>query len=171
MTVAQYEEDEKWRQDFELYPRLKHPNASALAVLLALRSHLELIPLETYRQFHRPSSDLVWTCIEGVLVRRTPIQECSQYRCWYKQDDRKGLEATICVKRESLQLCLAAPLPCHQTQPDSMEALLSSWHSWHFKHQRDCVQPSFPGFRRQPRMPKSRPEIASYCLHSKQMPG
>ncbi|KAJ7668162.1 hypothetical protein B0H14DRAFT_1042030 [Mycena olivaceomarginata] len=26
MTVAQYEEDEKWRQDFELYSRLKHPN-------------------------------------------------------------------------------------------------------------------------------------------------
>jgi hypothetical protein len=32
-------------------------------------SWIELIPLTIYRQFHRPSSDLIWACIEGMLVR------------------------------------------------------------------------------------------------------
>jgi hypothetical protein len=29
----------------------------------------ELIPLKIYRQLNRPTSDLVWVCVEGMLVR------------------------------------------------------------------------------------------------------
>ncbi|KAJ7907222.1 hypothetical protein B0H13DRAFT_699088 [Mycena leptocephala] len=76
MTVVKYEdENEKWKQDLELYSPVRHPHVwqlfgfTAAPGLHALIYYDELIPLTIYHQFHRPSSDLVWACIEGMLVR------------------------------------------------------------------------------------------------------
>ncbi|KAJ7694266.1 hypothetical protein B0H14DRAFT_3044194 [Mycena olivaceomarginata] len=63
MTVAKYEDE-----------------LDATPGLHALIYHDELIPLSIYRQFHRPSSDLVWVCIEGMLVRT--LSDSSQHHCW-----------------------------------------------------------------------------------------
>ncbi|KAJ7657180.1 hypothetical protein DFH06DRAFT_458900 [Mycena polygramma] len=75
MTVAQYPgDDDKWRQDLELYSRFRHPNVwqlfgfSSVPGLHTLIFHDEMIPFAIYRQYHRPPSDFVWACIEGMLV-------------------------------------------------------------------------------------------------------
>ena len=36
----------------------------------------ELVPLRLYRKIHRPSSDLVWSCIEAMLVRLRFASRC-----------------------------------------------------------------------------------------------
>ncbi|KAJ7027809.1 hypothetical protein C8F04DRAFT_1121392 [Mycena alexandri] len=76
MTVAEYEdENDRWKVDFEQHSRWRHPyvsqlfGVSSMPGIHALIYYDELIPLWIYRQFHRPSSDLVWGCIEGMLVR------------------------------------------------------------------------------------------------------
>ncbi|KAJ7201878.1 hypothetical protein GGX14DRAFT_464160 [Mycena pura] len=135
MTVAQYQDDEKWKRDLELCSRFRHPSVwqlfgiSTSPGLHGLVYYDELIPLSIYRKFHRPSSDLVWVCTEGVLA-------CSQYhRFTDAEGEDTGNEATICVKRESAQLCLAMPGLESEYDIDPIESNLSSWHCWQFKHQ------------------------------------
>ncbi|KAJ7349913.1 hypothetical protein DFH08DRAFT_126110 [Mycena albidolilacea] len=154
MTVAKYEDDEKWKSDLELYSRLKHPNVrqlfgiSTTAGLHALIYYDELIPLPIYRQFHRPSSDLVWVCLEAMLVRcpssrvfGEPIQvkfkqfkDCSPYHRWSTNDKGKGSETTICVKREPVQLCLTMPGLENEYAVEMIEHDLSLWHTEMFPH-------------------------------------
>ncbi|KAJ7895221.1 hypothetical protein B0H14DRAFT_2681650, partial [Mycena olivaceomarginata] len=116
--------NERWKSDLELYSRLRHPNVwqlfgfAAAPDLHALIYHDELIPLKIYRQLNRPTNDLVWVCIEGMLVR--PLF---------------SFEPTICVKRQPVQLCLAMPLLGSDPEDDETEhALLSSWHTVRFRH-------------------------------------
>ncbi|KAJ7714608.1 hypothetical protein B0H16DRAFT_1742529 [Mycena metata] len=75
MTVVEYEDD-TWKRDLELHASVRHPNVlqlfgisanPALGVLMIY--HDEIIPLSTYREFRRPSSDLVWVCIEAMLFK------------------------------------------------------------------------------------------------------
>ncbi|KAJ7214990.1 hypothetical protein GGX14DRAFT_443557 [Mycena pura] len=131
MSVTKYEDiNEKWKSDLELCSRSRHPNVwqlfgvSTVAGLSALIFHDEIIPLWIYRRFHRPSSDLVWGCIEGML-------ECSDQHyigLW-------GLEATICVKQNPIRLCLTMPGLGTDSEVQDPEYRLSSWHTEHFKHQ------------------------------------
>ncbi|KAJ7751355.1 hypothetical protein B0H16DRAFT_829633 [Mycena metata] len=74
MTVVEYG-DETWERDLELHSSIRHPNVlqlfgisrnPGLGVLMIC--HDEVIPLSTYRKFRRPSSDIVWVCIEAMLV-------------------------------------------------------------------------------------------------------
>ncbi|KAJ7671986.1 hypothetical protein B0H14DRAFT_3070086 [Mycena olivaceomarginata] len=133
MTVAKYEDDEKWKSDLELYSRLKHPNVwqlfgiSTTAGLHALIYYDELIPLPIYRQFHRPSSDLEWVCLEAML-------DCSPYHRWSTNDKGKGSETTICVKREPVQLCLTMPGLENEYAVEMIEHDLSLWHTEMFPH-------------------------------------
>ncbi|KAJ7736326.1 hypothetical protein B0H14DRAFT_502629 [Mycena olivaceomarginata] len=141
MTVAKYEDDnDRWHSDLELYSRLRHPNVWQLfgistgASLHALIYYDELIPLHIYRQFHRPTSDLAWVCIEGMLFKQ--FKESSQHHYWTTADSKeKGQEATICVKREPVRLCLTMPGLGNNSEVEDLEHDLSSWHSVFFRHQ------------------------------------
>ncbi|KAJ7718441.1 hypothetical protein B0H16DRAFT_423309 [Mycena metata] len=73
MTVVEYE-NEAWKRDLELHSSVKHPNVLQLFGISAnpglrvlLIYHDEVIPLSIYREFRRPSSDLVWVCIEAIF--------------------------------------------------------------------------------------------------------
>ncbi|KAF7365948.1 Kinase-like protein [Mycena venus] len=145
MTVAKYEDDnERWQSDLELCSRFRHPNIwqlfgiSTTTGLNALIYYDELIPLPIYRKFYRPSSDLVWACIEGMLF--TQFKQCSPHHYWSMGDEEKGLEATICVKRERPQLCLTMPGLFNDSGDQSFDHILSSWHTEHFWHQRPAPE-------------------------------
>ncbi|KAJ7881982.1 hypothetical protein B0H14DRAFT_1491037 [Mycena olivaceomarginata] len=139
MTVAKYEDElDRWKSDLELYSRLRHPNVwqlfgfAAAPGLHALIYHDELIPLSIYRQFHRPSSDLVWVCIEGMLFHQ--FRDSSQHHCWSTDAKiEKNLEPTLCVKRKPVQLCLTMPLLGNDSEDDDDEHRLSLWHTRLFK--------------------------------------
>jgi len=94
----------------------------------------ELIPLHIYRQFHRPTSDLAWVCTEGMLFKQ--FKESSQHHYWTTAAGKeKGQEATICVKREPVRLCLTMPGLVNDSEVADLEHNLSSWHSDLFRHQ------------------------------------
>ncbi|KAJ7215541.1 hypothetical protein GGX14DRAFT_443045 [Mycena pura] len=127
---------QKWKSDLELCSRSRHPNVwqlfgvSTVAGLSALIFHDEIIPLWIiYRKFHRPTSDLVWGCIEGML-------ECSDQHYWSMGDDKdEGLEATICVKQNPIRLCLTMPGLGNDSEVQDREYYLSEWHTERFQHQ------------------------------------
>ncbi|KAJ6553325.1 hypothetical protein B0H19DRAFT_1263719 [Mycena capillaripes] len=107
---------------------------STVAGLSALIFHDEIIPLWIYRKFHRPSSDLVWGCIEGMLFKQ--FKECSDHHYWSTGDDKeKGLEATICVKQNPIRLCLTMPGLGKDSKVQDLEYVLSAWHTERFQHQ------------------------------------
>ncbi|KAJ6541506.1 hypothetical protein B0H19DRAFT_1381163 [Mycena capillaripes] len=113
MTVARYEDEpERWQKDLDLYSRFRHPHVwqlfeiSTAPTFCALIFHGELMPLPIYRQFHRPDSDLVWSCVEAMLEL-----------------------ATICVKREPISICLTLPGFDLEWEVDKIERMLSFWHS------------------------------------------
>ncbi|KAJ6595025.1 hypothetical protein DFH09DRAFT_1357794 [Mycena vulgaris] len=146
MTVAKYEGDnERWKVDLEQHSRWRHPHVSQLfgissmPGIQALIYYDELIPLRIYRQFHRPSSDLVWGCIEGMLFKQ--FKESSQHHYWSTGDKKdRSLPATICVKRDPVRLCLAMPgLENGSAVPD-LEHNLSSWHTAYFGHQKPAPE-------------------------------
>ncbi|KAJ7729589.1 hypothetical protein B0H16DRAFT_1586638 [Mycena metata] len=133
MTVAKYEDKPKnWQNDLDLYSRLRHPHVwqlfgiSTATTFRALIFHDELIPLPIYRQFHRPHSDLIWSFVEAMLFRQ--FNDCSKYHRWSTGDD-DGLEATICVKREPISICLTMPGFDLECEVDKIERMLSFWHS------------------------------------------
>ncbi|KAF7369613.1 hypothetical protein MVEN_00292100 [Mycena venus] len=138
MTLAKYEDVERWKSDLELYSRLKHPNVwqlfgiSTTSELHALIYYDELIPLPIYRQFYRPSSDLVWVCLEAMLFKQ--FKDCSYYHHWPTDDKQKGPETTICVKREPVQLCLTMPGLENEYAVEMIERDLSMWHTEMFQH-------------------------------------
>ncbi|KAF7346889.1 hypothetical protein MVEN_01440900 [Mycena venus] len=141
MTVAKYEDiNERWKSDLELCSRSRHPNVwqlsgvSTVAGVSALIFHDEIIPLWIYCKFHRPSSDLVWGCIEGMLFKQ--FRECFGHHYWSTGDDKeKGLEATICVKQNPIRLCLTMPGLGNDSEVQDLEYRLSAWYTEHFQHQ------------------------------------
>ncbi|KAF8187377.1 hypothetical protein K438DRAFT_1972996 [Mycena galopus ATCC 62051] len=144
MTVAKYEDaNERWKSDLALCSRFKHPNIwqlfgiSTTTGLHALIYYDELIPLPIYRKFYRPSSDFLWACIEGMLF--TQFKQCSPHHYW-SLGDEKGLEATICVKRERPQLCLTMPGLFNDSGDQSPDHIFSSWHTEYFWHQRPAPE-------------------------------
>ncbi|KAK7007564.1 hypothetical protein R3P38DRAFT_2644879 [Favolaschia claudopus] len=141
MTVAQYEADTaRWQSDLEEYSRIRHPNIWQLfgfvssPGLSALIFHDELIPLEIYRKYHRPKSDMVWACIEGMLFQQ--FRNCSPYHYWrLGSEESEKLTATICVRRQPVQLCLAMPgMTRLHTEEKDLDTGLSSWHTTLFEH-------------------------------------
>ncbi|KAJ6527816.1 hypothetical protein B0H19DRAFT_1083900 [Mycena capillaripes] len=166
MTVAKYEDDNEVFYTYQaatlLNGRGRHPNLwqlfgiSTAAGLHALIYYDELIPLPIYRQFHRPTSDLVWVCIEGMLVRSSsasrsesltllPFEVQAVHGVFgasllvYERQQRGGhgqaLAATICVKREPVQLCLTMPTLAQRYGVEKEEKVLSLWHTEHFRSQ------------------------------------
>ncbi|KAJ7482492.1 hypothetical protein FB451DRAFT_1441811 [Mycena latifolia] len=107
MTVAQYENGVEWQNDLILYSALSAPAFRALIF------HEELIPLPIYRQNHRPQSDLVWACVEAMLVSHA---------------------VATCVKREPVGICLTMPCSDLECDVNPRERLLSLWHSSYFSH-------------------------------------
>ncbi|KAF8183091.1 hypothetical protein K438DRAFT_2165090 [Mycena galopus ATCC 62051] len=81
MTVATYEEEPEWQKDLALYSG------------------------------RRPRSDLVWACIEGMLV------------------------STIRVRKEPIQLCLTMPDEEWSYSVDQFTEMLSAWYSGLYKFQ------------------------------------
>ncbi|KAF7347102.1 hypothetical protein MVEN_01464300 [Mycena venus] len=139
MTVVRYEdEQEKWQHDLDFYTHLRHPHVwqlfgiSTAPTLRALIFHDELIPLPIYRQFHRPDSDFVWACVEAMLFQQ--FKDCSQYHRWSTFDNPDGLEATICVKREPIGICLTIPGLELEWEVDKIERIASYWHSPSLNH-------------------------------------
>ncbi|KAJ7089923.1 hypothetical protein C8R44DRAFT_861348 [Mycena epipterygia] len=131
MTVAQYDDEtEKWERDLALYSHTRHPNFWQLFGVChspgvqALIFYDELMPLAVYRQFHRPSSDLVWACVEGMLFKQFKM-------------------STICVRKEPIQLCLTLPDDEWSYSADPYSESLSMWYSGHYKFQpaESTVQP------------------------------
>jgi len=120
----------------DFYTRLKNPRVwqlfgiSTAPTFRALIFHDELIPLPIYRQFHRPESDFVWSCAEAMLFQQ--FKECSEYHRWSICGNPEGLEATICVKREPLGICLTMPESDLEWDIDKIEDMLSSWHASFF---------------------------------------
>ncbi|KAF7356008.1 hypothetical protein MVEN_00930200 [Mycena venus] len=125
MTVARY--------DNEPEVSFRHPRVwqlfgiSTAPTLRALIFYDELIPLPVYRQFHRPESDFVWACVEAMLFQQ--FKDCSQYHRWNTVDNPDGLQATICVKRQPIGICLTIPGLELEWDVDKLERMTSSWHS------------------------------------------
>ncbi|KAJ7718421.1 hypothetical protein B0H16DRAFT_1475559 [Mycena metata] len=131
MTVVEYEDEasqcvatlrdisKPWTRRFDDLPRWCA--ATTHAGNQALIASAEVIPLSTYREFRRPSSDLVWVCIEAMLG-------CTQYHYWGVDKDEKGQRAAICVKPDPPRLCLTMP----EMEPDNdipkYYRQLSEWH-------------------------------------------
>ncbi|KAK7042802.1 hypothetical protein R3P38DRAFT_3260739 [Favolaschia claudopus] len=141
MTVAQYEADTaRWKSDLEEYSRIRHPHVWQLfgfvssPGLNALLFHDEIIPLATYRQFHRPSADLVWAAVEGLLFQQ--FKETAQYHYWPSSLREQRSRATICVKQKPLRICLTMPDMTNQSSIVDLDTGLSSWHHSWFKAQR-----------------------------------
>ncbi|KAJ7687181.1 hypothetical protein B0H14DRAFT_2653979 [Mycena olivaceomarginata] len=133
MTVAKYEDDnDRWHSDLELYSRLRY-NCGAGCLNM---SGTELIPLHIYRQFHRPTSTLHGSaskeCSYGFFYVPMPI---SDNHSRFKVQAVQGQEATICVKREPVRLCLTMPGLGNNSEVEDLEHDLSSWHSVFFRHQ------------------------------------
>ncbi|KAJ7359593.1 hypothetical protein DFH08DRAFT_932046 [Mycena albidolilacea] len=148
MTVAKYEDiNQRWKSDLKLCSSLRHPNVwqlfgvSTVAGWSALIFHDEILPLWIYRKFHRPSSDLVWGCIEGILVQSLLVsfkqfRDCSDHHYWSTGENKeKGLEATICVKQNPIRLCLTMPGLGNDSEVRDLEYHLSAWHTHLFQHQ------------------------------------
>ncbi|KAJ7841254.1 hypothetical protein B0H13DRAFT_2365813 [Mycena leptocephala] len=93
MTVAKYEDDNE--ADLEQHSRWRHPHVlqlfgiSSMPGIHALIYYDELVPLWIYRKNHRPSSDLVWSCIEGMLFKQ--FKECSNYHYWSTGDNKEKI--------------------------------------------------------------------------------
>ncbi|KAJ7436333.1 hypothetical protein FB451DRAFT_1307514 [Mycena latifolia] len=136
MTVAKYEdEQDKWQQDLALYSRVRHPNVWQLFGLCqaagwqALIFYDELIPLGVYRQFHRPTSDLVWVCVEGMLFKQ--FKDSEQYYQW-SVDHRKAM-STICVRRDPVQLALSVPDGKGSSALDPVDKPVHMWYSGYYR--------------------------------------
>ncbi|KAJ7026249.1 hypothetical protein C8F04DRAFT_1297874 [Mycena alexandri] len=158
MTVAQYENGAEWQNDLTLYSALRHPNLwqlfgfSSAPALRALIFHEELIPLAIYRQNHRPQSDLIWACVEAMLVslrflmrvflipfwslkKFRQFKDCSDYHRWNSGDPgHVSRAAAICVKREPVGICLTMPGSDLGCDVNPRERLLSLWHTSYFSH-------------------------------------
>ncbi|KAJ7808613.1 hypothetical protein B0H14DRAFT_2869413 [Mycena olivaceomarginata] len=140
MTVAKYEGgNDRWRRDLEVYSNLRHPNVwqlfgiSTAPALRALIFYEEPIPLPVYRQFHRPQSDFLWVCVETMLFGQ--FKACSQYHRWSTGDGGDDPEATICVRRDPIGICLTLPDLELELNVDQREDRLSRWHWSCFGHQ------------------------------------
>ncbi|KAJ7701663.1 hypothetical protein B0H14DRAFT_3031829 [Mycena olivaceomarginata] len=57
------------------------------------------------------------------------FKDCSQYHRWSTFDNSDGLEATICVKREPIGICLTIPGLELEWDVDKIERMASHWHS------------------------------------------
>ncbi|KAF7341587.1 hypothetical protein MSAN_02055800 [Mycena sanguinolenta] len=138
MTVAKYEDNADLENDLNMYSNLRHPNVwqlfgiSIAPALRALIFHGELIPLPVYRQFHRPQSDLSWACIETMLFGQ--FKECSRYHRWSNGDNGEGVDATICVKRDPIGICLTMLDSYSVDGVPPRERTLSRWHAAYFSH-------------------------------------
>ncbi|KAF7336416.1 hypothetical protein MSAN_02295600 [Mycena sanguinolenta] len=139
MTVALYEDcADKWQHDLDAYSSCRHPNVwqlfgiSTTPILRALIFYDEPIPLPIYRKFHRPQSDFVWTCVETMLFKQ--FKECAQY---HRESTSRGcytIDATICVKRKPISICLTMVDSDSKWDFDRREFTLSLWHSPLFRH-------------------------------------
>ncbi|KAJ7831023.1 hypothetical protein B0H14DRAFT_3872387 [Mycena olivaceomarginata] len=140
MTVAKYEGgNDRWRRDLEVYSNLRHPNVwqlfgiSTAPALRALIFYEEPIPLPVYRQFHRPQSDFLWVCVETMLF--------GQFKSRHVPNTIAGAletadpEATICVRRDPIGICLTLPDLELELNVDQREDRLSRWHWSCFGHQ------------------------------------
>ncbi|KAJ7107502.1 hypothetical protein C8R44DRAFT_858004 [Mycena epipterygia] len=156
MTVAKYDnEAEKWERDLALYSDTRHPSFWQLfgvchSPVKALIFYDELMPLAVYRQFHRPSSDLVWACVEGMLFKQFKVgtlvgfgrgnvalkpfwrQDSGKYHMW--QNDF-SVVSTICVRKEPIQLCLTMPDDEWSYSVDPDNETLSLWYSGSYIYQ------------------------------------
>ncbi|KAK7007534.1 hypothetical protein R3P38DRAFT_3027784 [Favolaschia claudopus] len=143
MTVARYQEGavQKMKSDLEAYAHLRHPNMWQLfgftssSALYGLVFHEELLPLQVYRQFHRPASDLAWACIEGML-------EAFHYHHWpaTHNESSQDSKAMICVARDPVRLSLALPgFTENLVSPPRREKQSSGWHTSYFK-QNEMIQ-------------------------------
>ncbi|KAJ7772215.1 hypothetical protein B0H16DRAFT_1512687 [Mycena metata] len=145
MTVVKYDDAvEKWKEDFELYSGVRHPNVwqlfgvSTAPGLQALIYHDELIPLATYRRSRRPSSDLVWACVEGMLFKQ--FKNCSQHHHWLSGHHEQGFEPAICVKRNPPQICLTMPDLENEDECYDLDFDLSQWHTVLFRRQNTTIE-------------------------------
>ncbi|KAJ7708459.1 hypothetical protein B0H16DRAFT_1823356 [Mycena metata] len=147
MTIVEYE-DETWKRDLELHSSIRHPNVlqlfgisrnPGLGVLMIY--HDEIIPLATYRKFRRPSSDLVWVCIEAMLFQQ--FKGCAQYHYWTGDKNEKGEPATVCVKPNPPRLCLSMPGTGYDLDINKLDRQLSAWHTDNF-HAQKIPEVEFP---------------------------
>ncbi|KAJ7744120.1 hypothetical protein B0H16DRAFT_1463343 [Mycena metata] len=132
MTVVKYEDgDEVWHPN--VWQLFGVSTAPGLQALIYHDDRTELIPLAMYRRFHRPSSDLVWACIEGMLFKQ--FKDCSQHHHWLNGDHEEGLEPAICVKRNPPQIYLTMADLENQEGYEDLDCSLSRWHTPRFRYQ------------------------------------
>ncbi|KAK6966801.1 hypothetical protein R3P38DRAFT_3152079, partial [Favolaschia claudopus] len=113
-----------------LYGLLGKQLARFVAFESGAHGYVQIIPLATYRQFHRPSADLVWAAVEGLL-------ETTQYHYWPSSVREERNRAMICVKQRPLRLCLTMPDDMvNQQNIVNLDTGLSSWHHSWFRSQR-----------------------------------
>ncbi|KAK7042810.1 hypothetical protein R3P38DRAFT_2892308 [Favolaschia claudopus] len=143
-TVAQYDDtDHEANKNVAHTIMIRNPYVMQLFGFIAapgfrgLIFHDEIIPLATYRQFHRPSADLVWAAVEGLLFQQ--FKETAQYHYWPSSVREERNRATICVKQRPLRLCLTMPdIITSQPSLVNLDTGLSSWHNSWFRSQRSC---------------------------------
>ncbi|KAJ7448968.1 hypothetical protein FB451DRAFT_1567112 [Mycena latifolia] len=137
MTIAKYEDEkEKWKQDLALYSSVsvwQLFGVSQAPGWQALIFYDELMPLAVYRQFYRPSSDLVWACIEGMLFKQ--FKDSKQYCQWKLNNFTGAGSSTICVRREPIQLSLSLACEEWSYAVDRIHEKLSKWYSMTYKFQ------------------------------------
>ncbi|KAK7000335.1 hypothetical protein R3P38DRAFT_2561626 [Favolaschia claudopus] len=142
MTVAQYHDNDL---EANVPHTIRNPYVMQLFGFLAAANfrglifHDEIIPLATYRQFHRPSADLVWAAVEGLLFQQ--FKETTQYHYWPSsvREDSEQNRAMICVKQRPLRLCLTMPdIMENQKRLVNLDTGLSSWHHSWFRSQLSC---------------------------------
>ncbi|KAJ7757339.1 hypothetical protein DFH07DRAFT_772821 [Mycena maculata] len=106
----------------------------------------KLIPLAVYRKLHRPSSDLVWASIEGMLFKQ--FKDSEKYHIWrlnnfrgvlfspvFYVDADQSQTSTIFVRREPIHLCLTMPDEKWSSSSDEVNNNLSRWYSGFYKFQ------------------------------------
>ncbi|KAJ7736419.1 hypothetical protein B0H16DRAFT_1573709 [Mycena metata] len=154
MTIAEYADEGEWQKHLALYSHERNPDIWQLFGVShhgnwkALIFHDELMPLAVYRQWYRPSSDLVWACIEGMLFKQfkdSKHHNLCQFRtltgvisprfvCIYPGSNDFE-QMTICVRKEPIRLCLTMPDTEWTLTVDHGNKLLSMWDSNLYKFQ------------------------------------
>ncbi|KAF7329381.1 hypothetical protein MKEN_00199700 [Mycena kentingensis (nom. inval.)] len=134
MTVVQYT-DKTWAEHLALCSHLRDPGVLQLfgitktPMWTALIFHDEMVPLEAYREVHRPDSDIDWVLVEGMLFSQ--FKEAAEYHIWTTEHDGQPTthEASIWVKLNPPRLCLAFP----RLHTDELRMNCSNWHAPNYK--------------------------------------
>ncbi|KAJ7107547.1 hypothetical protein C8R44DRAFT_858016 [Mycena epipterygia] len=133
MTVAKYDNEAEASniRPFLAAVRVSH-SPGFQALIFYDVTVLELMPLAVYRQFHRPSSDLVWACIEGMLFKQ--FKDSKKFYM-AKFENFCGVCSNIWVRKLPIQLCVTLPDDEWSYSVDPENETLSTWFSANYVYQ------------------------------------